>query len=385
MVSKIGTALSYINGAMAVYKHGRNVYDWYIDRKTYQASIADDAYIFGAVLEWLDEQVVNSKSFKFVSKFDSVTRYFNESGTNTVLIGGYPVSVTLDTTTGSGNADDIVDSYMAVKSSSLLFTCQSIKGIEAVEQLLVDLTNKANKQSRKIGVHTLASYGWESNRMPKRSIESVFLPEGAKEELFQDIQEFLGSEDRYGHIGIPWHRGYMFHGAPGNGKSSLVTAIANELKLNLYNLSLSGINSDRHLTETISRVNDNSMLLIEDIDIFSSSKSRNTDGSKGPTLHGLLNSLDGVSTPHGLLTFITTNHSETLDPALIRPGRVDYRLELRAPVRYQIDNMYAHVYDQVLGVEPREFTSMAELTNIFKTNPDDPEAARLMIKQEETE
>lgn len=52
-----------------------------------------------------------------------------------------------------------------------------------------------------------------------------------------------------------------------------------------------------------------------------------TDESPGVTMDGLLNALDGMLTPHGLITCMTTNHAEVLDPALVRPGRVDLAME----------------------------------------------------------
>jgi len=55
---------------------------------------------------------------------------------------------------------------------------------------------------------------------------------------------------------------------------------------------------------------------------------RETTQDTGVTLSGLLNALDGVSSREGRVLFLTTNHLERLDPALIRPGRVDRKIEL---------------------------------------------------------
>ncbi len=69
------------------------------------------------------------------------------------------------------------------------------------------------------------------------------------------------------------------------------------------------------------------LLLIEDVDcVFKDSRS--TTGDTGVTLSGLLNALDGVSSREGRVLFLTTNHPERLDPALVRPGRVDRKIEL---------------------------------------------------------
>jgi len=62
--------------------------------------------------------------------------------------------------------------------------------------------------------------------------------------------------------------------------------------------------------------------LLEDVDVFHSATERDDEGS-GVTLSGLLNALDGIATPRGLLTVTTTNDPSALDVAVIRPGRVD--------------------------------------------------------------
>jgi mitochondrial chaperone BCS1 len=56
---------------------------------------------------------------------------------------------------------------------------------------------------------------------PKRSLDSVVLDEEVKQMLLDDTQEFLGSENWYAERGIPWRRGYLLHGCPGSGKTSL--------------------------------------------------------------------------------------------------------------------------------------------------------------------
>jgi chaperone BCS1 len=107
------------------------------------------------------------------------------------------------------------------------------------------------------------------------------------------------------------------------------------------------------------------------------------DGEPGaPTLAGLLNALDGVNTPHGLITIINTNYFEKLDPALVRPGRVDYRLELKKPVQSQVEDMFYRVFEEPLGLEARPFESMAQVAEVFKRSLDDPEAVRIELKND---
>lgn len=380
----------YVNLANNLWNHGKTIRQWYVDNNTHTLTLPEQAYVYPAVMEWLNDQV-ESRRYKVVSTPKGVKRFYDGKGKNVVSIDGHQVTVFLDQKEGQKRNEDSSDNeadYMVYSTpmANLTFSARTPEAMAAVEKLLNDLTEKIRNSTRVARLYNLASYGWEFGRRPIRSLESVFLPQGVKENLLGDIQKFLDSEDKYKHVGIPYHRGYLLYGPPGNGKSSIVGAVANELNLHLYNLPLSSITSDRHLMDSINRVQENSILLLEDIDVFSSTKSRE-DGNeaggdeKGPTLAGLLNALDGVSTPHGLITFITTNHETTLDPALIRPGRVDYRLNLLPPDRHQIETIFQHVYDEPLNIEhTKEFSSMAELVNVFKLHSDDVEAARLEIK-----
>jgi chaperone BCS1 len=163
---------------------------------------------------------------------------------------------------------------------------------------------------------------------PKRPLESVVLPDQALEDLLDDLRDFYRSAAWYADRGIPYRRGYLLHGPPGTGKTTLVLAVAGDLKLSVAVLSLSSrLMTDESLRAMVDELPVATVLLIEDVDcVFK--ESRTTNGDTGVTLSGLLNALDGVSSREGRVLFLTTNHPERLDPALVRPGRVDRKIEL---------------------------------------------------------
>lgn len=375
-IERISTAINLGNN---LWTHGKNIRDWYRTRNSFVATIDDDAYVYPALMGWLNERVTGQR-YRFDSRNGAVEMYYDTTERTEFDLNGHTIYVYMGSDeTGSAGGEG--ETYMAMPSRTILtFEAQSLAGINALHVLLKDLTKTMKAYNREAEMYNLATWnGWDSVPLPKRKLESVFLPNGTKEELMNDLRSFISGEEQYLHIGLPWHRGYMLYGPPGNGKSSLVAGLANEFKFNLYNMPLSNVSTDRALMDVVTKIQPDSILLIEDIDIFASSV-RREDKQGGVTLAGLLNALDGVSTPHGLITFITTNHKETLDPALIRPGRIDYTLKLTPPDADQIDNMFRHVYGQSLGVEAKTFGSMAELTNVFKMHVNDPEAARLVIK-----
>ena len=99
--------------------------------------------------------------------------------------------------------------------------------------------------------------------------------------------------------------------------------------MSIYAVNLTEFN-DRGLKAAVNQVPENSVILFEDIDCMRTGEKRGKEGKteQGVTLSGLLNVLDGFHAPENVLFAMTTNHAEALDPALLRPGRIDYRLLL---------------------------------------------------------
>lgn len=207
----------------------------------------------------------------------------------------------------------------------ITFTASSIKGREAVVGMIEGLQKEKYK---KVGPPPLlipSRWGGSWNRrndLPPRTLDSIVLKKGQSERLVRDLDIFLHSEEKYGRASQPWHRGYLLHGAPGTGKTSLARALANHFGIAIYYLPLGDIDKDADLMSLVSAIPPKSMLLLEDVDVFHAMTDR-SDEDPGTTLAAMLNAIDGVWTPHGLITVMTTNKKEELDEALIRAGRVD--------------------------------------------------------------
>jgi len=144
---------------------------------------------------------------------------------------------------------------------------------------------------------------------------------------------------------VPYRRGYLLYGPPGTGKTSFTQAVAGALKLNICYLNLSGGNMDDDgLNRALNDAPSHSIILLEDIDgIFvgreSVSKGKG-GGARGVTFSGLLNALDGVRSQEGRILFMTTNHREKLDPALMRPGRADFHAHLNNATHEQMKQLF---------------------------------------------
>lgn len=179
---------------------------------------------------------------------------------------------------------------------------------------------------------------------PARSIESVALETSKKDALVADITYYLTPECErfYANRGYPYRRGFLLYGPPGTGKTSFCLALAGHFNLDLYILSLNnpGI-SDHRLDALFDDLPQRCILLLEDVDSAGLEREkskeelkklsrkemdfahRNSGRQTTLTLSGLLNCLDGPTSKDGRIVCMTSNAPDSLDPALIRPGRCD--------------------------------------------------------------
>src|ERR1700719_4026919 len=105
-----------------------------------------------------------------------------------------------------------------------------------------------------------------------RWIQSSSKPE-RKEGLVQDIEKFKAAQQRYRELGVPYHRGYLFYGPPGSGKTSIVSALAGHFGISIYAVNLTDFN-DKSLLKAINDVPTKSLILFEDIDCMKTGKAR---------------------------------------------------------------------------------------------------------------
>jgi len=127
----------------------------------------------------------------------------------------------------------------------------------------------------------------------------------------------------YDAFNVTWKRVHLFHGPPGGGKTSTIVALASHFKKNVAKLTVTPDMDARKIEDLFRSVSDNTFLVIEDF--------VNRDGTTVVDFSALLNGLDGLTTRRGLVAFLTTNYLAKLDPALIRPGRIDCMVEFKLP------------------------------------------------------
>jgi len=226
-------------------------------------------------------------------------------------------------------------SFGVVYLSELSLTADS-------ESILEEFLNVSVETEKKLSIYHYNSkdeywkrFGTIQNRDEKTLIIDIIV----KDTLINDVDSFIKSEKDYIKYGIPYKRNYLFYGKPGTGKTSLAKILANKTHRSIYIISFDNHLTDNGLFNAVNNIkNDNSILLLEDIDCIFQSRTQNLSNSS-ISFSSLLNVLDGISSSYGLITIITTNYANKLDSALIRPGRVDMMIKFSTISKEQINGL----------------------------------------------
>lgn len=256
---------------------------------------------------------------------------------------------------------------------------------------IVDEAITASQEQDLVAIKLWRDHYWCSVAGKKaRLLQTVILKNGLKETILEDLERFSSNRTWYVERGIPWRRGYLISGPPGTGKTSFVIALAAHLRRTICVLNLGSLEKDDELFSAMLDAPSDAIILIEDIDCAITAHSRkigdgeDKESSKEVskiTKAGLLNVLDGVTTPDGRIVLMTTNFPERLDSALIRPGRADqhFVFDLLGPSE-QIK--MADVYFGEGEFEALSYNvSPAQMQKAFMQHSSDPLAARQYLME----
>ncbi|MCT4543427.1 MAG: ATP-dependent metallopeptidase FtsH/Yme1/Tma family protein [Vallitalea sp.] len=161
-------------------------------------------------------------------------------------------------------------------------------------------------------------------------------------ELVKDIIDFIKTPDKYSELGARMPRGVLLYGPPGTGKTLMAKAVAGEANVPFYAVSGSdfiqmyvGVGASRiRKLFNKAKKSEKAVIFIDEIDAIGkvrAGKASASNDERDQTLNALLTEMSGFNDNEGIVVIAATNRIDTLDPALLRPGRFDRQIEIGLP------------------------------------------------------
>tara|TARA_R110002003_G_scaffold534_3_gene20202 strand:- start:6594 stop:8309 length:1716 start_codon:yes stop_codon:yes gene_type:complete len=408
---------SLFQGASFIYNLG---YSYYLDYFTSSIEIDDNDGLFDQVVAWVATQRMTkiSRALRAVSRYasdfhdgdedphsvdDEVTddmgifnydkwasnvspRYEPNFGSDRFIYNGRTFRFCRQKVDNKGPSHHHRDDQM------LQIRCNG-RSTQPIKALLVHIKAwRLSREAKLTSVYRAAPKdGYRAGdwmrqaTRPSRPIDTVALDEQQKAMIIRDINEYFqpATARWYAARGIPYRRGYLFHGPPGTGKTSLSFALAGIFGVGVYCISLSEVGiTEAHLSSLFSKLPKRCIVLLEDIDSAglrregdpapgddASSTASDTDRDPAEeitkisktlknaakeskkkdslsliSMSGLLNIIDGAASHEGRVLIMSTNYPEKLDEALIRPGRIDLQVRFTLATHAQIRDIFMRMY-----------------------------------------
>lgn len=223
-----------------------------------------------------------------------------------------------------------------------------------LQSILMELFE--HKDDNALSIHEW-NRDWSRTNVPHRQINTAITTDNIGEKIIDICRDFINDKDWYYKTGISYKLGICLYGSPGTGKTSLVKAMATELKRSLYSLNIA-TTTDSSFINAVRAIPAGSILSLEDIDCAVSSAAREVSSDKNKENNGkdpslslstILNVLDGVVPLNNIIIVMSTNHVDKIDPAILRKGRSDYMIEIKPLDTDAVSRFSQFVYGQPIS------------------------------------
>jgi len=306
------------------------VYNLFSKHLTTELQTSSQNEVFHNLLKWLEKNGYSAK-FRKLRLSNGRWGFNNDATTKSVGYGTHlvwykkiPIIITFTKEEGSrGDYEKETITLLKLGRNHKIF-----------DELITEIS------SDELDLDKSKIYGYKDGwsfigSQPKRHIDSVFVENSKIDMLETTLKNFENSEEWYIKRGIAYQLGILLYGPPGTGKSSLIKAIA---ALTNRNICITKFNHVSNLENALHSLPEDSIVIIEDVDtsLIVNDRNKNDDSVESnivsdlmsQSLSDVLNAIDGVIVKHNRILIMTTNHIEKLDDALLRPGRVDLKLEI---------------------------------------------------------
>ncbi len=289
---------------------------------------------------------------------------FKIKGVNTI-IKFYKKSDNADTLESKmliQGASSNYSSCMDKKPEYIKILCTSNRDLKAIYDIFLDIYKDYVRKNSEKDVFIYTNERWRGyDKSCKKTFKNCIYSREIYNDVTKRIDNWLDSKDRYHELGIPYKIGFIFHGIPGTGKSSMHHCIASRYNMKTYIIDSKIIKND-NMMRIIGHIPKRSIILFEDIDIMIKDLNREKEKkheekekeSKSVIFKNILDILDGYILLNESIIIMTTNKIDDIDPAIIRPGRIDYKYKFGYCTEYQtieLCKLYDIDYDTLCSNE----------------------------------